>query len=202
MKSRILTPFIRGTAWICLAGALSLGSAMSQDPPPPAERHPGYQSEGGKPGFRREGGRREKAREMMMSLKIWKLTEDLQIDEKLSEKLYPRVRELDELRFQQMKEMEKLNEDLRMAVGQPGISQDRVKDLVKAVMKLRSDHVQAETQQISRIFELLDPQQQAKFLLLEADFHQNIRRFLRDQQREFRDDDPEPDLREKSGFPR
>lgn len=132
---------------------------------------------------------------MMMQLKIWKMTEELQVDEKLSEKLYPRVRELDSLRFEQSRQMESRMKALRTLLDQPEPNMEELKVIIQELQKMRLEHLTAETRHLERIFELLTPEQQARFMLLEADFHQNIRRFLRDQNREFREPGREPERR-------
>ena len=136
-------------------------------------------------GKRHEGPRHQRAREMMLSLKIWKLTDDLQIDEQLAEKIYPRVRKLEELRYQQMKDIQFANQELRMALER-GDQAETLRSLVEMAQKIRLQHATAEMKQLDEIFELLTVEQQAKFLLGEADFHQNLRRFLHDRRDDFK----------------
>lgn len=171
-------------------GVQAQGGRDSQNPPTPKNREfsPGMHRQ------RREGPRHETARDMMLSLKIWKLTEVLEINEKLAEKVYPRVRELENLRFQHLNELQKINQELRIALNKDGSKTEALKNLVDQAKKLRLQQTTAELEKLDKIFELLTPEQQAGFLLVEADFHQNIRRFLHDRQGGFKDDPDKPEM--------
>lgn len=178
---------------------VSIQAQNGRDPQnPPPSRNPEFP-----PGMHRQRQedqryekarkRHDKARDMMLSLKIWKLTEALEINEKLAEKVYPRVRELENLRFQHLNELQKINQELRMTLDEDELKTEALKALVAQVKKLRLQQTAAEVDMLEKIFELLTPEQQAGFILVEADFHQNIRRFLHDRQGGFKDDPDEPE---------
>ena len=71
MKFRMLKP--GKLFWMILAVCWIVIPAFSQQMPPPPDEEPFMRGmENGRQGRRHENGRREKARDMMMQLKIWK----------------------------------------------------------------------------------------------------------------------------------
>lgn len=135
---------------------------------------------------RQQGDRhKNRAREMVTTLKIWKITENLEVDETLAERLFPRVRDLENLRFEQQRELMDLTTQLRRKIQDTGVETEQLQKLSEQLKNLKVDHAIAERDMLDTVFELLNPQQRAEFLLLEAEFHQNMRRFLRDRKRGF-----------------
>lgn len=173
-------PFLLIMAFFSISVYAQNESVSTGDPPVNCSFSPGMGR------MHHEGPRHQKARDMMLSLKIWKLTEALEIDEKMAEKIYPRVRELEELRYQQLKDIQSANQELRMAL-EKGEKTENLETMVDRIKKLRLQQATAELNRINEIFELLTLEQQAKFLLVEADFHQNIRRFLHDRKGGFKE---------------
>jgi len=165
---------------------LTVSGAMAQEANPPGET-PSRPGQGQRQRMRDERMRgermrHEKAREMMMSLKIWKLTEALEIDETLSATLYPRVRELEDLRFEQQKEVEKTTDELKQVLESPAPDPETLARLVGELKDMRFRHAREEKARLDRIYELLTMEQQAKFILVEAEFQDTVRRFLRERQ--------------------
>lgn len=165
---------------------------MAGDPSPPGRmgRGPEHRRRMGGERMRGERRRQQKAREMMLSLKIWKLTEALKVDEDLSQKLYPRVRELEDLRFEQQKEYEQTTEALKLALEAEPRDGERIQQLVDLLKTMRVRHVRAEQEKVERICSLLTLEQQAEYFMVEAEFNENVRRFLRERQGRRQPDQP------------
>ena len=175
------------TLWISIVFVLilSVSGVFAQEPPPDEGRKHERQSKHerqGKRGRHRQGPPEynEKTREMMMSMKIWKLTEALNVDEKLAEKLYPRVRELEAFRFESQKELESLVKKLDRHMALEKTDMSEVEKLVDQIRSFRLNQSRIEQEKEDSIMSLLTVEQRAKYILVEANFHQNIRRFLRE----------------------
>jgi hypothetical protein len=147
---------------------------------------------------RHHGRQKNRAREMMMTLKIWKITEALDVDELLAEKLFPRVRELENLRFEQHQELMELTRDLRGLLKKIDQDMDRIHSLSVHITNLKVEHAIAEREKLEAIFEVLSTEQQASFLLMEAEFHQKMSRFIRDRKRHPGKSPDIPDIPESS----
>lgn len=135
----------------------------------------------------KKGMNSEKAHEMMMSMKIWKLTEELKIDEKLAEKFYPRVRELEQFRFDTRKEFSVLTDQLRELISTPDYDRNQLESLIGTLKEKQQALHAVEIQKMESIMGLLTLEQQARFILVEQEFHQDVRRFLREHKGRKRD---------------
>jgi len=181
--------------------AVVLPAAAVAQPPPDNPPDKAFEQSGRmrKHRMRNQHPRREKAREMMVSLKIWKLTEALSVDETLAEKLYPRIHELETLRYNQGQEFEEAVEALRAAVDPESPDPEAMTRRVRELRNIKLRHAAQEKEKLDQILELLTPGQQAHFFLVEADFQDNVRQFLR--QRPGRMERPARGKRERDRSP-
>ncbi|MBN1295458.1 hypothetical protein JXA80_01680, partial [bacterium] len=139
-----------------------------------------------------EGPHREKAREMMLSLKIWKVTEELAVDDALATRLYPAIRELEDVRFELRQSMERDAIVLRDALGVEPLDSDAVTRAVQTTKEHRRGYMRREFEKIDTILAMLTVEQQARFLLLEMEFEDDVRQFLRERRERRRGPSPAP----------
>jgi len=126
----------------------------------------------------------EKARKKIIALKIWKLTEELEIDDNLAQKMYPKIRELEALRFNAQKEMTQLVSELTLLLESEEVEADKLAEKVAQMKEHNRQHRDREVELKDSIMELLTVEQQAKYILVEHEFHQDIRRFLKERRSE------------------
>ncbi|MEO0113828.1 MAG: Spy/CpxP family protein refolding chaperone [candidate division WOR-3 bacterium] len=116
--------------------------------------------------------------ETLENLRMWRLTEELNLTEEQASKIFPklkRIRELKEKRKEERnKEIEKLSELLaKKAKG------DEIKKQVELIRNNDKKH-QNECEKIQdEIFAILTPEQQAKYLLFHVGFEGKIKKMLR-----------------------
>jgi len=92
---------------------------------------------------------------MMESLKIWQITNELKVDEKLSEKLFPRIRNLEQLRKQQQHERVQSLEMLKEMVKN-GVPVQTLTSKIQAHFKMIENHHKQQKEKQNSIFEILD----------------------------------------------
>jgi hypothetical protein len=131
------------------------------------------------------GPKREEAQKMMESLKIWKITEELGVDEKLSEKLFPRVRELEAARHKLFEELEKSLDELKSLTNQTPIDEAKLSVTIDRFKKLREANEKKISESIDKVLELLTIEQKAKFLIIDQEFPHRVREFLRNRECKF-----------------
>lgn len=116
--------------------------------------------------------------ETLENLKMWRLTEELNLNEEQASKIFPKlkkIRELKEKRKEERdKEIEKLSELLaKKAKG------DEIKKQVELIRNNDKKH-HSECEKIQdEIFAVLTPEQQAKYLLFHIGFEGKIKKMLR-----------------------
>lgn len=113
------------------------------------------------------------------SLKLWIITEELNVEEHLAEKLFPRLRELERFREQSMKIMKSAIDDLDRKSHQATVDKSQLEEQIKKIRQLRKEHMAEFEKLQDRIIELLSIEQQARYIVLEDEFPRKIRSFMR-----------------------
>ncbi len=131
----------------------------------------------------------KKVRKSLLTLKIWKLTEALSVDENLAEKLFPCIRELEQMRFDQEQERNRDMEELRQLLENESDRRSIEKKLLEIKRKQEKTR-QAIQKEREKIMHLLTIEQQAKYLLVEHDFPRTVRRFMKERRRNRRQRTP------------
>lgn len=116
--------------------------------------------------------------ETLENLKMWRMTEELNLTEEQAGKIFPKLKKIRELkekrREERYKELEKLSELLAKKA-----KIDEIKKQVDLIRNNDKKH-QSECEKIQdEIFALLTPEQQAKHLLFQSGFEFKIKKMLR-----------------------
>ena len=134
----------------------------------------------GQRGHMKEGfGPSEDAMEMVNTLKIWKITETLEVDEELADKLFPKIRRMEENRRKMESEREVMLNTLKQIVETENPSESNIQKQLKTYLDLMESHHEQNVNQMKDILKLLTPEQQAKYLILEDEFPRRLRDFMR-----------------------
>lgn len=147
--------------------------------PPVNGQGPNCPGEGERGRMRPEMERGERARQMIQSLKIWKVTELLDVDEKLAEKLYPRIREQERIRRESDEMIRDGIRAIQTELDKTPPNEQALKKAVDHFAALRMKIARRDQEALNRILELLTVEQRAKYLVLEEEFPRMIRKFLR-----------------------
>ena len=163
--------------FVIAVGLFILGLALPCFSQPPREGRPGgpaFDGDESPPSFEK----REEIRKRIELIRMWKLTEELDLTEETGAKLFPVLHTYDEKRMELHKERRNIMEQLRKALKDEATSD---KAIEAAVDKL-DENTLAETdlirQQRRELKGVLSPRQQAKFVLFQREFHREIRKII------------------------
>jgi transcriptional regulator of heat shock response len=118
----------------------------------------------------------EKVRERIETLRMWKLTKALDIDEKTSAQLFPLLNRFDKRRADIEHSLSSGIRDLREA-----LREKREAQLRSILEKLENSHVSLQALQAeerSELKKILTLEQQARFVLFQLEFSRDIRKII------------------------
>ena len=122
--------------------------------------------------------KREKIRERIELIRIWKLTEELDLTEETGSKLFPILHKYDKKRIKLEKERRNIMNQLRKALEDEATSDEEIEaamdDLEKNALAA-SDLIR---QQREKLKGVLSPRQRAKFILFQRRFQREIRKII------------------------
>jgi len=122
--------------------------------------------------------KREEIRKRIELIRMWKLTEELDLTEEIGAKLFPILHKYDEKRMALHKERRDIVNQLRKALENE-VSSD---EAIEAVMDILEKNTLAELdlirQQRKELKGILSPRQQARLILFQREFHREIRKII------------------------
>ena len=159
MKMHIIKVFILS---VFLLGICSEGMAISAygddlDGPPSKEQ-------------------REKVRKRIETMKMWKLTKALDLDEKTSSRLFPMLNDYDKKRKEVEREIRKDIDFLKEALELK--EESRIKDLLEVLEQKHNTLKRLGDEERNRLREVLTIEQQARYLIFKMEFRREIRRMI------------------------
>ncbi|MCX5885559.1 MAG: hypothetical protein NT096_06590 [Proteobacteria bacterium] len=151
--------------------------SQASQPLPPVERQPSFQQE------RRNlpsAEERERVRKRIDLIRMWRLTEDLNLDEETGSKLFPLLRQYEEKRRDLAKKREELIFALKaqLKTGQP--HEDGIKGILKKWEEIRAEEQDVNRKEKEDLKGILSIEQQAKYLLFQQEFTKEMRRMIAD----------------------
>ena len=155
----------RSTLAFALIAALAGGQALAQTP---GKKGPAP-GPGGGPGMKPGGGPPpqvlERVRERVRTMRMWKLTEVLSLDEATAAKLFPLLKAYDDKMEPVIKDMMEAHKQLRDANKAGKLDDKTATTLVERLLADRKQMQAMEDQRIADVRKVLSPQQQAKLLI-------------------------------------
>ena len=163
-----------------IVGLFILGLSFPCFSQPPRERRPGGPD---RPAFRGDGSppspeKREEIRKRIELIRMWKLTEELDLTEETGAKLFPILHKYDEKRIELHRECRNILEQLRKALEDEAISDEAIEAAMDKVDKNSLAESDLTRQQREELKGVLSPRQQAKFVLFQREFHREIRKII------------------------
>lgn len=147
---------------------------------PPRERGPGgpggmpFEGDESPPPFEK----REEIRKRIELIRMWKLTEELDLTEETGAKLFPILHKYDEKRTELLRERHDIMNELRKALENVATSDEEIEaamDKLDENALAASDLIRQQRQDLKGV---LSPRQQAKFVLFQREFHREIRKII------------------------
>jgi len=150
-------------AAVCLT-ALALPAMAQQRMPGPAPRSDRPTEE-----------QREEVRKKMEAIRIARLTEELNLDEKTAAKFIPAITSLDQKRRILLKENQELLREMRALLNAPPPDEGKLKAAIHRIEKNHHEMLSLRDKEFAAIRDNLTVEQQARYLL----FHQEFQREMR-----------------------
>jgi hypothetical protein len=122
------------------------------------------------------GARKEKMRKRIETMKMWKLTEALNLDEKLASRLFPLLHEFDRKREGVEREIRKEIASLKAVIETH--DEPAMKEIMASLEKKHDALQRLGDEERSRLREILTVEQQAKYLIFKMEFKREIRKMI------------------------
>ena len=119
--------------------------------------------------------RRERFRKRIELMRVLRLTQELNLDEKTAIQIFARLRPIDEKRWGLIQERQKLQRELREASESGKADEAGLQGLMKSIRANREALGALEQKETQALDGLLTPQQKAKYLLFRERFNQELR---------------------------
>lgn len=121
-------------------------------------------------------GELKRVRKKVEALRAWRLTEELNLDEGTSAKLFPAMREADEERRQiHVRNRELIREMARELAGE-GTGPARIDEILDELTANRREMNRAEERHLNRVREILDSEGTARYLMFQLRFEREMKR--------------------------
>lgn len=151
--------------------------SKASQPLPPVERQPSLQQERTNLPSTEE---RERIRKRIDLIRMWRLTEDLNLDEETGSKLFPLIRQYEEKRRVLARKREVILFTLKGQLKTGSPHEDRIKGLLKEWEELRAEEQDVNRKEKEDLKGILSIEQQAKYLLFQQEFTKEMRRMIAD----------------------
>jgi hypothetical protein len=129
----------------------------------------------------------KRIRKKVEALRAWKLTEELDLDEATSSRLFPAMREMDESRQRIEAENRRLVRRMAREVRENRFDRSWISEALNRLQENRMEMARIEQQHFRRVRSILSPEDTARYLLFQIRFQQEIRDRVRRSVRERRD---------------
>jgi Spy/CpxP family protein refolding chaperone len=169
---------MKGVRLAVLAAALIMAGTTAQAQQGPGQTGGQYRNEGsdkapgrGEP----DAKKREEVRKKIETVRMWRLTEELKLDEKTSARLASFLSALDEKRRGLMHERMEAMGDLRTLLKTEKPDEKKLKTDLDKLEKTRREMVELEGKEISGIRDILSVEQQARYVIFQQEFRREMR---------------------------
>ncbi len=126
-----------------------------------------------------EEGKRERLRQEIETMKMWKMLEVLNLSQEQSDRFLPAYRELQNQHKDFGEKRENLLRSLELALGEEKPDEAKIKDIFGQLEKERAQMDEAERKFRERTQQILTLEQQAKLMLFEDRFEKKMMEIIR-----------------------
>ncbi len=124
------------------------------------------------------------SREKMEALMVWRLTEDLNLSEEQTTEFFPRLRQLRQLRQEHHVARRALYASLSAAVNEKPVNVSTLKALIDSLQAVEDNFIRSDRQLRQEMQALLTIEQQARWLVFQANFDRQARRTIQQLRKE------------------
>lgn len=142
----------------------SVSMALAQSVPSPATRQPGV----------------PEGRHLIETIRIWKMTEALNLDEDQAARLFPKLSQLEASRREFHKRQRLLRDELAALLKQRPVRDEEIKARLDQMDRAEAEFRTREQTMKGGLRSVLNPEQQARLALFEDRFETEMRRVIQD----------------------
>ncbi len=114
-------------------------------------------------------------REMIEAFRLFKLTEELILTEEQTTKIFPMLAELSNAREENQETLREKMKELRDLLDEDKVDERSAAKLALEIHDMRYENHEAHHKTQTRIMDVLDDEQKAKFVLFEQSFERHLR---------------------------
>lgn len=129
---------------------------------------------------RGQGKNRARLQQRIELMKMWKLTQALDLNEETAQKLFPVINQFDERERQLRMSRRDLIKQLREELAKETADPDAIRKLVDEVKKNELEMAQSHNQQLDEMSKILNEEQMAKLIVFVPQFERNIKQLMYD----------------------
>ncbi|MEO0128931.1 MAG: Spy/CpxP family protein refolding chaperone [candidate division WOR-3 bacterium] len=118
-------------------------------------------------------------REIIEKVRVYKLTEQLDLSEEQITKLFPRLKEMRKNEQEFHKQRMEIIQKLKELLDEKAKEQEIVKTLNR-LQELQKKRFESQLKELEEIKQILTPEQQAKFIIFQEEFEKEIRDLIRE----------------------
>ncbi len=160
---------------LVLAALIAAGTSAfaQQGPPPGAPGGDEWNRDGSSAGP--DAQKREEIRKKIDTVRMWRLTEALKLDEKTGTKLASFLSTIEEKRRLLMSEHMQAMKDLRTALAAVNPDAKTLKNHLDKLEKNRKEMVELQRKEMNGVRDILTVEQQARYVVFQQDFRREMR---------------------------
>lgn len=136
-------------------------------------------------------------RKKVEALRAWRLTEELNLDQETSGRLFPVIREADEQRLALERENRRLIRTLNQELQSRDVDQNEVDRIIDQLISNRLEQARNEERHLNKIRSILTPEMSARYIMFQVRFQRELRNLVNERVRDRRDR-AGPDGRDRS----
>lgn len=118
----------------------------------------------------------DKTRKRIETLKMWKLTESLNLDEETASKLFPLINQYDKERLAVQQKMRKDIRDLRETVGTAG--EDELRKKIESIKDHHKNLQRINDEETGKVGEILGVRNMARYIIFKQDFDREMKKII------------------------
>jgi Spy/CpxP family protein refolding chaperone len=124
------------------------------------------------------GERREEIRKKIEAIRIWRLTEELKLDEKTAARFFPAISNLAQKRNELMRENAETQRELRLYLEAGKPDEKKIKAALDRLESIHHETAKLTEKEIDITKDLLTVEQQARYYLFQQDFQREMREMI------------------------
>jgi len=121
-------------------------------------------------------GKHERIRERIETLRLWKLTKALDLDEVTASRLFPLLNRYDKKRFRIEKAVRKDMGDLKRALEDG--NRNEIQEILQRLEDRHRELQRLNNEEMAEIKKILTPEQQARYVLFQYRFKREMRKMI------------------------